>query len=178
MANAANTKLLDDTREKISVFSFSGSVIIPTEAGSYFASAVGGTIASRPAGNPYILFSLKYLWDMGGQVSEFPEPILIRLNTAVAVTEHFDFKFPVFEPEVEKPETIFMVDDEDGLEDMDEDDEDEDMDEDDELEDMDEDDEDEDEDEDLDEGFIDDEGSKDDLDSILTDSAGPDELSW
>ena len=100
MANVANAKLLDPEYDPITVYSFSGSIIIPTEQGSYWASAVGGIVESRPTGNPYVLFSLKYIWGLDGTVSEFPEPILIRLNTAMAVTEKFDFKFPVPEPEI------------------------------------------------------------------------------
>jgi hypothetical protein len=91
-----------DSDDKITVYSFTGSIIIPTEQGSYFATAVGGVVEARPTGNPLILFSLRYIWDLTGNVSEFPEPIRIRLNTAQAVTETINFKFP--DPEVPDPE--------------------------------------------------------------------------
>jgi hypothetical protein len=58
---------------------------------------VGGRVLSRPPGTN-VLFALQYIWDMAGSVSEFPEPITIRLNANMAVTETFDFKFPAPEP--------------------------------------------------------------------------------
>lgn len=99
----AGKKAADLDADKITVYSFVGSIIIPTEQGSYWANAIGGMIESRPVGNPYILFALKYIWNMAGEVCEFPEPIRIRLNTAMAVTETFDFKFPA--PEAPAEET-------------------------------------------------------------------------
>jgi hypothetical protein len=102
MANATK-KLPDADQDSITVYSFSGSIIIPTEQGAFWATAIGGEIESRPIGNPYILFALKYLWDVAGQVSEFPEPIRIRLNTAMAVTETFNFKFPEPQAPTEEP---------------------------------------------------------------------------
>jgi hypothetical protein len=99
-------KLPDPEPDKISVYSFAGSVIIPTEQGAYWANAVGGVIESRPVGNPFILFALKYIWGLGGEISEFPEPLRIRLNTAMAVTETFDFKFPP--PEVPADDPLLL----------------------------------------------------------------------
>jgi hypothetical protein len=125
MANMANKKLLDPEYDPITVFSFSGSIIIPTEQGSYWASAVGGVVESRPTGNPFVLFSLKYIWGLSGDVSEFPESIKIRLNTAMAVTEKFDFKFPEPEVQAEEPVSTPLVEDEtDENDETDEDDED------------------------------------------------------
>jgi len=122
MANVAKPPILDDEPAPITVYSFTGSVIIPTEQGTYFASAVGGVVESRPTGNPFILYGLKYIWDMAGQVSEFPESIRIRLNIAQAVTEVFDFKFPAFEPEVPADGTAaeeVLIENDEPVEDID-----------------------------------------------------------
>jgi hypothetical protein len=126
MSSASNVskKLLDPDYDPISVYSFAGSIIIPTEQGSYWATAVGGVVEARPTGNPFVLFSLKYLWGPSGEVSEFPEPIRIRLNTAMAVTETFNFNFPAPQVPAEEPvkEQAPLV--EDALTGDDEDDED------------------------------------------------------
>lgn len=105
MANATK-KLLDDDDDPITVYSFAGSIIVPTEQGAYWANAVGGVVESRPTGNPFILFSLKYIWGLDGAVSEFPTPILIRLNTAMAVTESLKFEFPA--PEVPADDPLLL----------------------------------------------------------------------
>ena len=82
-----NTKQPDEGKDQITVYSFTSSIILPTEQGSYWASAIGGVVESRPVGNPYILFAFRYIWDADGRVSVLSEPIRIRLNTAMAVTE-------------------------------------------------------------------------------------------
>jgi hypothetical protein len=99
MAN--DPKKLPDN--KISVYSFHGTIILTTPAGQYWVRAVGGVAESKPVGNPHILFSIRYIWDESGQVFALPEPFLWRLNTATVAGEAFNYELLVPEVQADDP---------------------------------------------------------------------------
>jgi hypothetical protein len=96
-------KLLDRSPDKISVYSFHGTIILPTKHGQYWVRAVGGTVESKPVGSPHFLFAIRYIWDESGQVFSFPEPVMWRLNTATVAGETFNYEFPAEEVQADDP---------------------------------------------------------------------------
>jgi hypothetical protein len=79
---------------KITVFTFPSSSPFLTAQGTYFATAIGGQVASAPPGSEWILFEMLYFWDMAGSPSALASPELIRLNTRMAVVKIDRYEFP------------------------------------------------------------------------------------
>jgi hypothetical protein len=94
-----------DKDQVLTVFSFTSSVLFPTSQGNYFATAVGGVVASAPSGSDFILFDMQYYWDMAGTPLALYEPARIRLNTKMAVMRVDGYVFPQQAEEKSPPTT-------------------------------------------------------------------------